>query len=56
MSLFVASSTPDKYMELFAWLIVRPEKLENLSKQDFKIATEPLSAWQYNIRSSAKLI
>jgi hypothetical protein len=46
MLCFRSSSTPDKYKELLAWLIVSPERRENLSMQDFNMPTDSASAWQ----------
>lgn len=40
----MSSSMPDRYMELLARLIVRPEILVKLSKLDFSTSMEPMSA------------
>ncbi|KAJ6984021.1 hypothetical protein NC653_022296 [Populus alba x Populus x berolinensis] len=47
-------STPDKYRELSARLMLRPDSLENLSRVDFRTFIDSISAWQNIIRSSVK--
>jgi hypothetical protein len=50
----MSPSTPERYMELLERLILRLTRVENLSKEDFKIPIEAMPAWQKSMRSSVK--
>ena len=45
---------PERYMKLLERLIMRPDRVENLSKEDLRIPTEVVFAWRKSMRSSAK--